>query len=88
MNWTISGICRSRWVRRRARLWPIANTPTGLARMLSKLSQPGRTLKFCHEADLCGYGIQRQLSLAGHDAWSLHPSCMPTIRHGLITLVN
>jgi hypothetical protein len=43
----------------------IVNTPTALARMLAKLSQPGRTLKFCYEAGPCGYGIQRQLSAAG-----------------------
>ncbi|TCM70626.1 hypothetical protein EV291_1241, partial [Rhizobium sp. BK068] len=34
----------------------IANTPSALARMVAKLSQPGRTLKFCYEAGPCGYG--------------------------------
>ena len=38
-----------------------------LTRLLSKLSQPGAVLRFCYEAGPCGYGIQRQLSAAGHD---------------------
>lgn len=55
----------------------IVNTPTALARMLAKLSQPGRTLKFCYEAGPCGYGIQRQLSAAGHDCVVVAPSMIP-----------
>ena len=55
----------------------IVNTPTALARMLAKLSQPGRTLKFCYEAGPCGYGIQRQLSAAGHDCVVVAPSLIP-----------
>ncbi|OWK25295.1 hypothetical protein AJ87_11505 [Rhizobium yanglingense] len=51
----------------------IVNTPTALARMLAKLSQPGRTLKFCYEAGPCGYGIQRQLAAAGHDCVVVAP---------------
>ncbi|TCU02614.1 hypothetical protein EV132_1576 [Rhizobium sullae] len=58
----------------------IVNTPTALARMLAKLSQPGRTLKFCYEAGPCGYGIQRQLSAAGHDCVVVAPSLIPTGR--------
>lgn len=48
----------------------IVNTPS----MLAKLSQPGRTLKFCYEAGPCGYGIQRQLSAAGRDCVVVAPS--------------
>ncbi len=55
----------------------IVNTPTALARMLAKLSQPGRTLKFCYEAGPCGYGIQRQLSAAGHHCAVVAPSLIP-----------
>lgn len=55
----------------------IANTPAALARMLSKLSQSERTLKFCYEAGPCGYGIQRQLSAAGHDCMVVAPSLIP-----------
>ena len=45
----------------------IVNTPAALSRLLTKLVQPGQMLKFCYEAGPCGYGIQRQLSNAGHD---------------------
>jgi len=45
--------------------------------MVAKLSQPGRTLKFCYEAGPCGYGIQRQLSDAGHDCVVVAPSLIP-----------
>jgi transposase len=55
----------------------IINTPAALARMLAKLSQPGRTLKFCYEAGPCGYGIQRQLAAAGHDCVVVAPSLIP-----------
>ena len=55
----------------------IVNAPTALARMVAKLSQPGRTLKFCYEAGPCGYGIQRQLSAAGHDCVVVAPSLIP-----------
>lgn len=55
----------------------IVNKPTALARMLAKLSQPGRTFKFCYEAGPCGYGIQRQLSAAGHDCVVVAPSLIP-----------
>ena len=55
----------------------IVNTPTALARMLAKLSQPGRTLKFCYEAGPCGYSIQRQLSAAGYDCVVVAPSLIP-----------
>lgn len=55
----------------------IVITPAALARMPAKLSQPGRTLKFCYEAGPCGYGIQRQLSAAGHDYVVVAPSLIP-----------
>ncbi len=55
----------------------IVNTPTALVRMLAKLSQSGRTLKFCYEAGPCGYGIHRQLSAAGHDCVVVAPSLIP-----------
>lgn len=55
----------------------IVNTPAALSRLLTKLVQPGRALKFCYEAGPCGYGIQRQLSNAGHDCVVIAPSLMP-----------
>ena len=52
----------------------IANTPAALNALAAKLSRAGRELRFCYEAGPCGYGIQRQLTLAGHVAssWLLH----------------
>jgi len=55
----------------------IVNTPAALSRLLTKLVQPGRALKFCYEAGPCGYGIQRQLSIAGHDCVVVAPSLIP-----------
>jgi transposase len=55
----------------------IVNTPAALSRLLTKLTQPGQMLKFCYEAGPCGYGIQRQLSNAGHDCVVVAPSLIP-----------
>src|ERR1700729_3451700 len=45
----------------------IANTPAGVKALGAKLSRVGSALRFCHEAGPCGYGVQRQLALAGHE---------------------
>jgi transposase len=55
----------------------IANTPTALKTLASKLAKSGATLHFCYEAGPCGYGIQRQLSAAGHDCVVVAPSLIP-----------
>ena len=55
----------------------IANSPTALRRLVSKLEQDGRELRFCYEAGPCGYGIQRWLSQAGHDCVVVAPSLIP-----------
>ncbi|MBA1142486.1 transposase [Mesorhizobium sp. CCANP35] len=55
----------------------IPNTPAALWRLLSKLSQPGALLRFCYEAGPCGYGIQRQLTAAGHDCVVVALSLIP-----------
>jgi hypothetical protein len=44
----------------------IANKPTALNALAAKLSRAVSQLRFCYEAGPCGYGIQRQLTLAGH----------------------
>ena len=44
----------------------IANTSAALKTLTAKLSRAGTELRFCYEAGPCGYGIQRQLSTAGH----------------------
>jgi transposase len=43
----------------------IANTAAALNALAAKLSRTGSELRFCYEAGPCGYGIQRQLTLAG-----------------------
>jgi transposase len=55
----------------------IANTPTALKTLASKLAKSGATLHFCYEAGPCGYGIQRQLSAAGHECIVVAPSLIP-----------
>ena len=45
----------------------IPNTPAALKALAVKLAPAGRDLRFCYEAGPCGYGIQRQLSGAGHE---------------------
>jgi transposase len=55
----------------------IANTPAALRRLVGKLGQEGVELRFCYEAGPCGYGIQRQLSAAGHGYVVVAPSLIP-----------
>ena len=52
----------------------IANTP---AAVKAKLSRVGSALRFCYEAGPCGYGIQRQLTVAGHGCVVVAPSLIP-----------
>jgi transposase len=55
----------------------IANTPEALRKLTSKLARAGRKLSFCYEAGPCGYGIQRQLTEAGHSCVVVAPSLIP-----------
>src|SRR5215468_4909967 len=55
----------------------IANTPAALQRLVGKLGHKGVELRFCYEAGPCSYGIQRQLSAAGHDCVVVAPSLIP-----------
>jgi transposase len=55
----------------------ITNTPAALTKLAAKLSDGGRELRFCYEAGPCGYGIQRQLSEAGHACVVVAPSLIP-----------
>ena len=52
----------------------VANTPAAVKALAMKLSRVGNALRFCYEAGPCGYGIQRQLTLAGHDCVVVVPS--------------
>ena len=55
----------------------IANTPGALKALADKLAKSGAALRFCYEAGPCGYGIQRQLSAAGHGCVVVAPSLIP-----------
>ena len=55
----------------------IANTPAALRTLAAKLASHGWRLRFCYEAGPCGYGIQRQLSEAGHECVVVAPSSIP-----------
>src|SRR6201996_3861578 len=55
----------------------IANTAAALKGLASKLARSGGQLRFCYEAGPCGYGIQRQLSAAGHECVVVAPSLIP-----------
>jgi hypothetical protein len=55
----------------------IPNTPAALKALTAKLAPGGRELRFCYEAGPCGYGIQRQLTGAGHECAVVAPSLIP-----------
>ena len=55
----------------------VANTPAAVKALATKLSRVGNALRFCYEAGPCGYGNQRQLTLAGHDCVVVAPSLIP-----------
>ena len=55
----------------------IANTPSALKALTTKLARGGHELRFCYEAGPCGYGIQRQLSADGHECVVVAPSLIP-----------
>ena len=55
----------------------IANTAMALNALAAKLSRAGSGLRFCYEAGPCGYGIQRQLTMAGHGCVVVAPSLIP-----------
>jgi hypothetical protein len=55
----------------------IPNTPTALKALTMKLASARRELRFCYEAGPCCYGIQRQLTEAGHECAVVAPSLIP-----------
>src|SRR6201994_3118954 len=55
----------------------IPNTPAALKALTVKLAPARRELRFCYEAGPCGYGIQRQLTTAGHECVVVAPSLIP-----------
>jgi transposase len=55
----------------------IPNTPAALKVLTVKLAPARKELRFCYEAGPCGYGIQRQLTEAGHECAVVAPSLIP-----------
>ena len=55
----------------------IANAPAALRTLVTKLTRGGNVLRFCYEAGPCGYGMQRQLTAAGHECVVVAPSLIP-----------
>src|ERR1700729_1564580 len=55
----------------------IPNTPAALKALTVKLATARRELRLCYEAGPCGYGIQRQLTEAGHECAVVAPSLIP-----------
>jgi len=55
----------------------IPNTPAALKALMTKLTAGKNGLRFCYEAGPCGYGIQRQLTSAGHQCAVVAPSLIP-----------
>src|ERR1700722_19368593 len=55
----------------------IANTPAALRALGGKLARHGWRLRIFYEAGPCGYGIQPQLSEAGHECVVVPPSLIP-----------
>jgi len=55
----------------------IANTPAAVKTLVAKLMRAGAELRFCYEAGPCGYGVQRQLTAAGHGCIVVAPSLIP-----------
>ena len=58
-------------------LGEIANTRAAMTKLLGKLGGPGVELHICYEAGPCGYGIQRQVTAAGHSCAVVAPSLSP-----------
>jgi transposase len=52
----------------------IANSPTALKGLLTRLTRSGSALQCCYEAGPCGYGIHRQVTAAGHGCVVVAPS--------------
>jgi transposase len=55
----------------------VANSTAAVTALAVKLARGGKALRFCYEAGPCGYGIQRELTAAGHDCVVVAPSLIP-----------
>ena len=48
-----------------------------VADLVGKLANPAWRLRYCYEANLCGYGVYRQLTAKGHECTVVAPSLIP-----------
>lgn len=71
------GSGRSRQTRRRVPVRPDYEHAYSLKSAAARLARNGSDLRFCYEAGPCGYGIQRQLTAAGHECVVVTPSLIP-----------
>jgi transposase len=55
----------------------VANTADAVRALAVKLARGGNPLRFCYEVGPCGYGIQREITAAGHDCVVVAPSPIP-----------
>jgi transposase len=55
----------------------VASTAVAVKTLAVRLARGGNALRFCYEAALCGYGIQRELAAAGHECVVVAPSLIP-----------
>ena len=55
----------------------IANQPEAVRRLIERLGERHGRLGVCYEAGPCGYGLQRQITVLGHDCTVVAPSLVP-----------
>lgn len=56
----------------------IPGRPDAVAKLLTRLGAKHDKLAFCYEAGPCGYGLYRQIKMAGHECVVVAPSLVPT----------
>lgn len=56
----------------------IPSRPESVAKLLARLGAKHGRLAFCYEAGPCGYGLDRQITMAGHECVVVAPSLVPT----------
>lgn len=55
----------------------IEHTSANVKKLIRRLERFDCNLHFCYEAGCCGYGLQRQITAAGHSCMVIAPSMIP-----------
>ena len=55
----------------------IPSRPDSVAKLLARLGAKHCRLAFCYEVGPCGYGLHRQITMAGHECVVVAPSLVP-----------